>query len=170
MGGISINVTMQDLGVTRRLKRLISKAGNKKPALQSIGEYMLLQTDKRFTDEIDPEGNKWQAHSAITLAMAWRIAGKKTHTKRGKETKAFKRYQAGRKILTATHALRKSITYKANSDSVIIGTNRVYAPIQQFGGKAGRGRKVTIPPRVFLGLNAADKAEALKIIKEFLGV
>jgi len=168
-GGISIDVNINDLGVTRELQELIGKAGNLKPAMQSIGEYMLRRTDERFTAEEDPEGNKWKAHSALTLAIAYRMKGKKTHTAvRKKEAAAFTRYKAGRKILTASHALRRSINYRAYSDHVTIGTNRVYAAIQQFGGKAGRGKKVNIPARPFLGMNTADKAEALRIIKEFL--
>ncbi|HBO4159162.1 TPA: phage virion morphogenesis protein, partial [Pseudomonas aeruginosa] len=35
-------------------------------------------------------------------------------------------------------------------DQAQIGSNLSYAPIQQLGGQAGRGRKVTIPARPYL--------------------
>ena len=54
------------------------------------------------------------------------------------------------------------IGYRAGSDLVQIGTNPAahdYAAIQQFGGQAGRGRKVRIPARPFMLLQDEDVAE-----------
>lgn len=45
-----------------------------------------------------------------------------------------------------------STSYDANSSS--IGSNKPYAAIQHLGGKAGRGRKVTIPSRPYLPMDA----------------
>ena len=49
-----------------------------------------------------------------------------------------------------------------------------YAAIHQFGGKAGRGRKVTIPARPFLPVKSdgsiypAEQAEIIKALNEYL--
>jgi phage virion morphogenesis protein len=51
---------------------------------------------------------------------------------------------------------------------VAVGTNRVYAAIHQLGGQAGRGRKVTIPARPYLGVSAADRVRILAVLKWFL--
>ena len=39
---------------------------------------------------------------------------------------------------------------ETTANSVTSGSDRKYAAIHQFGGQAGRGHKVTIPPRPFL--------------------
>ena len=50
----------------------------------------------------------------------------------------------------------------------------MYAAIQQFGGKAGRGHKVTIPARPFLpvrqdgSLYPQEQAEIIAAIKDML--
>ena len=48
-----------------------------------------------------------------------------------------------------------------------VGTNEPYAAIHQFGGKAGRGRKVDIPARPFLALTPQDKADILEDIQDY---
>ncbi|MES8537205.1 phage virion morphogenesis protein, partial [Cutibacterium acnes] len=51
-----------------------------------------------------------------------------------------------------------------------VGTNRVYARIHQLGGKAGRNRKVTIPARPFLGINADDRQMIGEILNDHLAM
>jgi phage virion morphogenesis protein len=51
---------------------------------------------------------------------------------------------------------------------VVLGVNKVYAAIHHFGGPAGRGRKVTIPPRPYLGLSEADREEIRAILNDYL--
>ncbi len=164
-----MEVKMDDLGTRSLLKRIIYGARDMTPAMKAIGEYMIRRTQERFSREEDPEGKRWKKHSPITLPLAWRRKGKRTYTKSGKVTKGFSRYVAARKILTASHQLRMSITYKESPDKVVVGTNKVYAAIHQFGGKAGRGRKVNIPARPVLGINDDDRAEAVRILKEYMG-
>jgi len=63
---------------------------------------------------------------------------------------ARRRLEGGLAILQDTGTLRGSIRSFADNDSATIGSALEYAAIHQFGGKAGRGRKVTIPARPFL--------------------
>jgi len=46
---------------------------------------------------------------------------------------------------------------------VRIGNNRIYGAIHQFGGQAGRGHKVTLPARPYLGINGDDEVEITQI-------
>lgn len=92
-----------------------------------------------------------------------------------------------KKILNDTGALRKSITYKADDEKVIVGTNLKYAAAHQFGTKrytikAKRAKslkfkignrwiskkkvKVKIPKRSFLGISEDDKKEIKEILNE----
>jgi HK97 gp10 family phage protein len=67
-----------------------------------------------------------------------------------------------------TGHLRGSIVSEQTKTSVTTGTNVVYAAIHEFGGMAGRGRKVKIPARPYLrpGLEEQKGGKALQIITE----
>lgn len=69
-------------------------------------------------------------------------------------------------VLAALERLRDAL---GGSISVAIGTNVVYGPIHQLGGKAGRRtRRVTIPARPFLGDSREDRTELLTIANNHL--
>ena len=69
--------------------------------------------------------------------------------------------------LVDTENLMGSITSAYTNDEAIVGTNEPYAAIHQFGGKAGRGRKVDIPARPFLALTPQDEADILEDIQDY---
>jgi phage virion morphogenesis protein len=72
----------------------------------------------------------------------------------------------GGKTLQDTGSLASSISMKFTRNTAVVGTNKKYAAIHQFGGKAGRGRKVTIPARPFLRLTNEDLEEIKTTILE----
>ncbi len=128
MSGLTINVSIDDKEVKKTLELLRQRVGNLRPAMKAIGETVRTSVVKNFMSEGRPE--------------SW---------------KTSKRAQKqGGKTLTDTARLRNSITAKAYDDRVEIGTNVRYAAIHQFGGKAGRGRKVNIPARPFLMVQNED--------------
>jgi phage gpG-like protein len=51
-----------------------------------------------------------------------------------------------------TAHLRNSYTHQPTRDGLEIGSNKVYAAIHHFGGKTGRGLRVTLPPRPVMGM------------------
>ena len=69
--------------------------------------------------------------------------------------------------LVDTENLMNSITSYYDNDSAEIGTNEPYAAIHQFGGKAGRGRKVDIPARPFLVLTPQDEDDILEDVQAY---
>jgi phage virion morphogenesis protein len=69
--------------------------------------------------------------------------------------------------LVDTENLMGSITSDYSNDMATVGTNEPYAAIHQFGGKAGRGRKVEIPARPFLALTPQDKADILEDVQGY---
>jgi len=145
MGGITLSIAADDKEVRSLFARIERRGANPRPAFKSIGEYMLRRTEKRFHDEKDPEGNPWTPLSAATLK-------KKKHPK----------------ILTESGNLRGRIVYEVGSSSVALGTNVIYGAIHQLGGQAGRGHKVTIPARPYLGVNDADLREIAAILTDYL--
>lgn len=75
-------------------------------------------------------------------------------------------YREG-KPLVDTENLMDSIDSSYNNDTAIVGTNVVYAAIHQFGGEAGRGKKVDIPARPFLVLTPEDEEDILEDVQDY---
>lgn len=138
-------------------KALRALAGLSMLALhREVGEYLVSATQLRFRHERAPDGKPWP-----------------------KSIRA--RAEAGQ-TLRDTRRLERSIAYKAYPDRVDVGTNVPYAAVHQFGAEirprrakslrfrvAGRWamkRKVTIPPRPFLGVSDEDEREIAAIIQK----
>lgn len=92
----------------------------------------------------------------------------------GLAPRTLKRRGSGAKILQDTGQLAGSIATDYGSDFARIGSNKVYAAIHQFGGQAGRGKKVTIKARPYLpsesdgSLQAAAREGILREVREYL--
>lgn len=106
--------------------------------LTEIGASLLTSTQRRFEDEQAPSGAPWDP------------------------------IQRDGSILRDSGHLYQSLTYVAGQSQVEVGTNVVYARIHQMGGQAGRGRKLTITPRPFLGLDDADRRELMEIVNDYV--
>lgn len=127
----------------KRLNNLAKDFNDPKEILNEIGILTKNKSEESFEKQTSPFGGGWKANAPATLIQ-----------------------KRGNKILTQSGLLRTSLTYKLGNQSVTIGTNKEYAPIHQFGGKAGRGKKVIIPARPFLPIN--DKGEIPKDFGEEL--
>lgn len=146
-----ITVEIDDREVRARLARLIQRVGAPREAMAEIGEALLNSTRERFSRQTDPEGNPWEPNSEVTLE------------RKAPQTKPL----AGK-----TGLLRSTLRYQLTGDGkgVEIGSNRVYAAMQQFGGTKAQWPWLwgDIPARPFLGLSSADRAEILDILREYL--
>jgi len=162
-------VELDDRELQQLLDRALQVTGDLTPAMKAIGEYMRRSTEGNFRGEHDPQGKPWKPLKVISYHLGYSLRkGKKTHTKAGLLTQAFQKYLAGRKILTESGDLRASIHYSADRTSVTIGSGKGYAAIHQFGGKAGRGNKVTIPARPFLGVGPRDRTAIVEELENYL--
>jgi phage virion morphogenesis protein len=117
---------------------------------REIGEAVLADTLQAFRESKSPEGQTWPTLSERTILARLR-GGRRRTTRRSKATTVEARV-LGMRPLIASGRLRKSLTMNASATQAEIGTNLIYGAIHQFGGKAGKGRRVTIPRRSFLGL------------------
>ena len=115
-----ITITVESAVVEAALDRLARAARDLRPVMRDIGGLLEKETDDNFRAQGRPH---WLA------------------------------------ILQDTGVLRGSIRVYSDKSSVTIGAARVmtkagspleYAAIHQFGGMAGRNRKVRIPARPFL--------------------
>lgn len=113
-----------------KLERLSKALENKTPLLRRVANTLQNVTEESFDKQASPFGEKWKPNSPKTLQK-----------------------KRGNKILIQSGLLSQSFTQKVTGTSAQVGTNKEYAAIHQFGGKAGRNRKVIIPARTFMPIN-----------------
>ena len=117
----------------------------------NVGEHLLGSVADRFRDQKDPKGQDWTPLSAATLKRRKRLKIK------------------GTRILHQRGFLEMSPAFKATPTSVQVGSNLIYAALQQFGGTVIiKGRKIVVPARPFLGLSNADHEEISAIVGDRL--
>ena len=110
---MQVTVTAKDEQVQQMLQQLSERMRNLKPAMKEIGEIVRTSIERNFAAQGRPE--KWL------------------------ESQRVKR--KGGQTLSLTGRLRRSFTVKAESDSVAVGTNVVYAAIHQLGGTIKQGAR-----------------------------
>ncbi|MCK9372591.1 MAG: phage virion morphogenesis protein [Sulfuricurvum sp.] len=146
--------------IQTKLSRLAAVTETMRPIMAEIGNKIINEIDDTFDAEGKP---KWVQLSRTTLRLGYTNMGKstskKTHLKNGKVSRGFERYIADRKILQKSGRLRSSIVSDVSDNEVVVGTNLKYAAIHQFGGMAGRGKKVRIPARPFMPIDANGNLE-----------
>ncbi|WP_119352930.1 phage virion morphogenesis protein [Azohydromonas sediminis] len=170
-----IDIEIDDRQVRQALQRIQRRISDISPVMRDIGELLAERAKQRFATSTGPDGQQWAPNAPATIA-AWLAAYGGNFKKRGGLTKQGAARAASKKPLVGeSRALSTTIYYQAGGDSVTIGSPMVYAAIHQFGGQAGRGRRVTIPPRPFLPITAsgqwlgdADRAAVLDIIGDAL--
>lgn len=136
--GVSLNWG----GFDKALGKAAHKLGNTQALMESVGEALVSGTLKRFQDEEDPTGKKWP------------------QSKRAAK-------QNGQTLTNNGH-LKGSIDKIATPDKVMVGSNLPYARIHQLGGKTGKGHKVTMPARPYLGVSSEDMKEVRETVADFL--
>ena len=154
----NITISVDDKEVSQALHALKEKVIDLRPVLETIGELLTESTQDRLNSgkNVDPTGKPW-----VTL-QPWYQEQKK-------------RNQG--KILSLNGHLTDSINHDViNGNTVVVGTNKEYAAIHQFGGvirpKAAKAlnvggravKKVTIPARPFLGISNQDKENILDAV------
>lgn len=151
-----IIITIESDALEAALDRLAKAARDLRPAMRDIGGLLEKETDDNFRAQGRPA---WPPLSQATILN--RLMGK---TKDGKSKgiasilrkdgdlrpAAKRKLEGGLAILQDTGALRSSVRAYPDTDSVSVGSVLEYAAIHQFGGMAGRGKKVRIPARPFL--------------------
>ncbi|HHK5991384.1 TPA: phage virion morphogenesis protein [Neisseria subflava] len=76
------------------------------------------------------------------------------------------KYRDG-KPLSDSGRLKDSFSTLSDNDTALVGTNIIYAAIHNFGGQAGRNRKVTIPQREFLVLTNEDEQSLMDDVQDY---
>lgn len=153
-----ISFELDDRAVVAALAQLRYHARDLSTAFREIGSSLVDEIKLGFTDSKDPWGAPWAPLSERTQAM-----------NKG-------RRRDGQPLLD-TGKLRNSMTYRADKDSVEVGTSdfEKKALTHQFGSKNAWGRKIKVPARPFLPIigKAVDlpdhwEAELLDVLRSHL--
>lgn len=132
-----IKITLDD-HASNELKQIALQLQHPKKLYGVLGETLKKIHKTRFRKEIDPDGKKWKALADSTL------------TRKQKKSKSLK-------ILRQDGYLSDKTAYNYDDRSLEFGSDAKYARIQHFGGKTGRGCKITLPARPWLGVSNDDK-------------
>lgn len=146
MSGVGLRWQMPEIpGLQQHINRMLHL--DKRGLLDAVGAEVESQVRRRISAEkTDPGGKPWKA---------WSPNYAKTR-------------HGGQSLLQSEGHLLDSITYLVAVDgsSVDIGSNLVYAAIQNFGGaKVG---KPNLPARPYLGLSAANRNDVRSTVVQWL--
>lgn len=146
-----ISIQVDGSRVQGRLRQIQAALGDTTQAMRTIGEIVVRQIHDSFDRQASPAGAQWRRLSQRTLmARAGYGKGKRIYNKDGNLRAAARRTVQTAKILEDTGLLRKSFSLEAGPDKVVVGSSSAQAPVLNFGGRAGRGRRVVIPARPFM--------------------
>lgn len=143
-----IEIKIDNKELNQVLDKLFEKTSDLKPLMKNIAGTMADAVEENFKQEGRPE--KWAKLKDSTI---------KVRTQKG--------YWPG-KILQMRGELAASITSNYDESSAIVGTNKIYARIHQFGGDAGRNKKTKIEARPYLKLDEKDLNNILKLSLNYL--
>lgn len=147
----NFTITVDDAEIKALLKRLHDVGQNMQPIMHDIGVGVKERTIQRFDTSTDPAGNQWKPNAQATYAILANRLGKSYLNKDDRVNSKGADKLAGKKpLIGESKDLMRQFHVTADANSVTIGNSMGYAAIQQFGGKAGRNHKVTIPARPFL--------------------
>lgn len=170
MAMMTINI-QGEKQVIQVLENMRARASNLTPAMKQIGSLVKNASGENFKNQSAPDGTVWKPLSMATLiARAMRLSGGKgIRNKNGSVKKGSQRVISSAKILLDTGVLRASVQVQdVTQQSVTIASRLKYSAIHQWGGKAGRGNKVTVPARPFLGTNPQMRTDIADIIRAHL--
>ena len=147
---IKIDIKILKDEIRPLLIELKRRMGDLSPLMKNVGETVLTSIRKNFEVGGRP---KWP--------------GLKLSTIKQREAQG---HWPGKILIRhgVSGGLLGSVSYRAESDRVVLSANKVYAAIHHFGGQAGRGHKVIIPARPYMLVQKEDWAEIKKLTGVYL--
>ncbi|WP_420788918.1 phage virion morphogenesis protein [Shewanella algae] len=150
MAGARIEINAEGFEQAATMLAAIAAKGEKLgPLMNDIGDVLLFSHQARNAQGIAPDGTTWAALSPTTQALK----------PRHKTTP-----------LRLNDILLNQLAYQADDHSLELGSNMVYAAMQQFGGTTSPKSMIPgreIPARPFLGLSDEDEAAVLEMVAEY---
>ncbi|MGK4359165.1 phage virion morphogenesis protein [Ectopseudomonas chengduensis] len=156
MSGARVELEFDNAAVLSAIRGALAELTDPRPMLLDIGEALVNSTRDRFSAQRGPDGQTWKSLSPRYL-----------------ETKS----PNPGKILQRRGDLVRQIFPQVEGATLLVGTDRVYGAVHQFGalkgafGKTRRGAPIPwgdIQARPFLGISDDDAAEIIAIARDHL--
>lgn len=139
-----IEIHFDSYAVSAAFNQITRRTADKPKLMRTIAGIMFDEVEENFEQQGRP---RWPEIKSVSLARAGY-----TQTKKGLWAYRKRNGGPGYKILQDSGALAGSITQFYDATQAVVGTNKVYAAIHQFGGKtkahtikAKRGRALALP-------------------------
>lgn len=132
MSGAYITISANTNRVMQVFRDAANDSTDPSDLLEIIGSYLDSDVTARAKREQAPDGSTW-------------LKSKRAEKKGGT-------------TLDDTGELIRGVDHDVNGNALIHGLTDIYGAIHQFGGKAGRGRQVTIPKREIIGITQTQQA------------
>ena len=156
-----IKITGTANKISGALSRLQMLGKEPQGFLASLGLEMVDRTRQRINDGVTPEGSPFAPLNPLYASSK----------------------PSGDPILKKTGSLRNELTSTVHGNSLVWGSNRIYAAVHQFGaiikpvkapalvfrmgGELFKRQSVTIPARPYLGFNNEDRQVAIDTLETF---
>ena len=156
MSGARVELEFDNAAVLTAVRGALAELTDPRPMLLDIGEALVNSTRDRFSAQRGPDGQTWKSLSPRYLQTKSPNPGK---------------------ILQRRGDLVRQIIPQVEGATLLVGTDRVYGAVHQFGalkgafGKTRRGAPIPwgdIPARPFLGISDDDAAEIIAIARDHL--
>lgn len=156
MSGARVELEFDNSQVLTAVRGALAELADPRPMLLDIGEALVNSTRDRFSAQRGPDGQTWKSLSPRYLATKSPNPGK---------------------ILQRRGDLVRQIFPQVEGATLLVGTDRVYGAVHQFGalkgafGKTRRGAPIPwgdIPARPFLGISDDDAEEIIAITRDHL--
>lgn len=144
-----IRISIDDSDIQDLAKRALKKSGDMSEEMTAVAGIMLDAVEQNFEEEGRPE--RWHPLAEPTKEQRQELGFGRSHP-----------------ILQREGTLAAANQADSSSTSAEVTNATEYGPIHHFGGKAGRGKKVTIPERPFMVLTDEDIEEILEVLTDLL--
>jgi phage gpG-like protein len=168
-----IKAEIVDRELTDMFRQVAEHVENPGPMLRILGEGSVTRIKRRFETSLAPDGQRWKPNAESTLLSF--IGAKGGIGKRGRVTKKGAAIGASKKpLIGLTHDLQRQNHYDVSGNVLTVANTMIYAAIQHFGGKAGRGHRTVIDARPFFPITAtldlypSEKEAMLGEVSEYL--
>lgn len=149
MSTLNLAVVIDQKRLQRAFRTLIKMGDDGRGITRVVAGALLSSTEQAFEREQSPEGQSW---------AAWSDPWRRWREEHG--------YLPG-KILTLQGDLARSVTTDYGPNWAIIGSNKPYAAIHQWGGKPGMAPgPAAITARPYMGLDSAGEQEIIAAIQK----
>lgn len=161
---VNVVVEIKTKEVAKKLAQAAKTMGDTQGLMENLGESLLNTTLERMDREESPDGEAWQRLNSGYAA--------------GKKSNKMLQEQG------MSSGLKGSLHYNASQNELVLGTDKIYARVHQFGAdiepvsadnlhfKIGnrfvKAKKVTIPARPYIGIGHNEEIAILNVAEDLM--